>query len=358
MEIIKVVLTGGPCAGKTTALNSIKEYLRGKDIPFITVPETATELILSSMKCEEKLIYMFQSLVLRKQLSKESIAKDYAESFYDFCDKCIIIYDRGILDNKAYLTNKSDFSKLLAKYNLTEIDTIDEYDLVLDLLSLATCKREAYNLLNKARTESPEVATYLDSETSLAWVNHRNLRVIDSSVSLEEESEIILNYIKELLNGKQEKKVRKFLVDDRLSNYDIYDSSNSGKLYVTDYILEGDDDKYNYVLSKREYNYDTSYVYSIYNECDGKVTMIENRKITNDEYYKLLNKYNILDKIERKEINFISNRHKHRLCFYEDYTVLEVEENNLDNELIFPDNLEIIKEITKENGMLKVRKLR
>lgn len=358
MEIIKVVLTGGPCAGKTTALNSIEEYLTANDIPFITVSETATELMLGRMLCHERLIYMFQSLVLRKQLSKESIAEDYAKSAYDDCDKCVIIYDRGILDNKAYLTNKSDFSKLLAKHNLAEINTMDEYDLALDLLSLATCKREAYNLLNKARTESPEVAAYLDAETSLAWVNHRNLRVIDSSVSLEEETETILNYIKELLNGKQEKKVRKFLVDDRLSNYDIYDSSNSGKLYVTDYFLQGDDDRYNYVLSKREYNYDTSYVYSVYSEKDGIITLIENRKITIDEYYKLLNKYSVIDKIERKEVNFISNKHKHKLCFYEDYTVLEVEENNLNNELVLPDNLDIIQEITKENGMVKVRKLR
>ena len=42
MEIIKVVLTGGPCAGKTTALNSIKEYLTKNNIPVFTVPDTAT----------------------------------------------------------------------------------------------------------------------------------------------------------------------------------------------------------------------------------------------------------------------------------------------------------------------------
>ena len=43
--VLRVVLTGGPCGGKTTALPSIAEALRKRGIPTVTVPETATSLV-------------------------------------------------------------------------------------------------------------------------------------------------------------------------------------------------------------------------------------------------------------------------------------------------------------------------
>ena len=43
MIIKKIVLTGGPCAGKTTALGNIKKYLQGKGDPFISINEIATQ---------------------------------------------------------------------------------------------------------------------------------------------------------------------------------------------------------------------------------------------------------------------------------------------------------------------------
>ena len=41
----KVVLTGGPCAGKTSALTKIEEELIEKGYKVFIVSETATELI-------------------------------------------------------------------------------------------------------------------------------------------------------------------------------------------------------------------------------------------------------------------------------------------------------------------------
>ena len=41
-EIKKIVLTGGPCAGKTTALVKIVEYFSGMGYKVFTVPEVPT----------------------------------------------------------------------------------------------------------------------------------------------------------------------------------------------------------------------------------------------------------------------------------------------------------------------------
>ena len=44
-EILKIVITGGPCAGKTSALRRIKERYSKLGFEVVHIPETATELI-------------------------------------------------------------------------------------------------------------------------------------------------------------------------------------------------------------------------------------------------------------------------------------------------------------------------
>ena len=44
-NVKKIVLTGGPCAGKTTALTWINNYFSNRGYNVLFVPETATELI-------------------------------------------------------------------------------------------------------------------------------------------------------------------------------------------------------------------------------------------------------------------------------------------------------------------------
>ena len=65
-----------------------------------------------------------------------------------------------MLDNRAYLP-LYDFEKLLDKYNYKELDILSKYDLVIDLISTATLKQDAY-INDEARSESPEVSALLD----------------------------------------------------------------------------------------------------------------------------------------------------------------------------------------------------
>lgn len=355
MKIIKIVLTGGPCAGKTTAMDSITRYLKENNISLVRVPETATELITNDQfPLGGSTTYDFQSLVLRKQLSKEGIAEDYIKNILKPEGICVILYDRGILDNRAYLNNRTEINELLKKHNLTETEVLDSYDLVLDLLSLATCKKESYNFSNKARIENVDDASKMDVRTTLAWIAHRNLKIIDSSISLEEETKIIIDYVKEILLGNQIRSFKRFLIDDSLSNYKIYNYNNSETLYITDYFMEGTNNNCNYVISKREHNNDISYVYSIYSGNEEKKCIIYDKQITKEMFFELLINNRILKTELRREIDFYDNRQKYVLCFYGDYTILEIEENKQRRELMIPDNLEVIDELG--NDKVKVRK--
>ena len=97
-----IVLTGGPCAGKTTALSELKQCLEERGYKVFILEESATELINKGIKPfgENAIpIYDFQKIIINYQLRKEFLIRLKA-TFYK---NCIILYDRGVIDNKSYL---------------------------------------------------------------------------------------------------------------------------------------------------------------------------------------------------------------------------------------------------------------
>lgn len=183
-QIIKVVLTGGPAAGKTTLTSQImKLFTKERGWRVITIPETASELISGfGIKPFDDCMSMlaFQDFVIGDQLHKEKLALDAAQIVPE--DRILIIYDRAVMDDKAYISDE-EFAATLAKFDdLTEAEVLTHYDLVLHLVTCAKGAEFAYNLDNNARTESLEKARELDDKTLRAWSAHPNLKIIDNSV--------------------------------------------------------------------------------------------------------------------------------------------------------------------------------
>src|SRR5574344_1202059 len=149
--VANIVLTGGPCAGKTTALAKIEEYYQERGYKVLIVNESATELINGGIKPfgEKALdILKFQEVILKYQISKERIYKETA-SQYGENEKIIIIYDRGLIDNKAYI-GQEKFDELLKKLKMQEIDIMDSYDMVIHLVTAADGAKDAYTLSNNS----------------------------------------------------------------------------------------------------------------------------------------------------------------------------------------------------------------
>ena len=82
-KITRIVLTGGPAAGKTTLISRIlKEFKQDEGWKVITIPETATELISGfGIKPFGNCVSMldFQYFVIADQLHKEQLALKAAE---------------------------------------------------------------------------------------------------------------------------------------------------------------------------------------------------------------------------------------------------------------------------------------
>ena len=187
-RVVKIVLTGGPAAGKTTLISRIlKEFKQDDGWKVITVPETATELISQfGIKPFGNCVTMleFQDFVIADQLHKEKLALKAAEMVPE--SNVLIIYDRALMDDKAYITDE-EFRQTIARFDgRTEETVLANYDAVIHLVSCAKGAEFAYNLGNDARTESIEYAREMDDRTLRAWSGHPNLRIIDNSVDFEE----------------------------------------------------------------------------------------------------------------------------------------------------------------------------
>ena len=185
MKITKIVLTGGPGSGKTTMIEALKSNLKEKGYKVIVVNETARELAGEGMATmgDEDYVLEFQDLVLKTQVAKEKSIENFCKNAY--FEDVVILYDRGTLDNKAYLKNEEDFDNLLTKNNLKEIELYDKYNLVINLKSAANLGEEFYKN-DEVRKERNNEAILLDYKTTNAWVLSPNLKIIEPTVDIEE----------------------------------------------------------------------------------------------------------------------------------------------------------------------------
>lgn len=201
MQITKIVITGGPCAGKSTALGYIKNEFSRLGYGVLIIAETATEIInggITPRSCRSADDY--QSLLLHLQLEKEKIYEQAAKNMD--CEKMLIICDRGSLDGKAYMDNES-FSSLLAALNITEAQLRDSYDAVFHLVTAAKGARANYTTANNtARTETVEQAAELDDKVIQAWKGHPYFRIIDNSTDFEQKLQRLVKEIADFLAGQ------------------------------------------------------------------------------------------------------------------------------------------------------------
>lgn len=204
MLVKKICLTGGPSAGKTTALEEIKKHLEEKGYKIYITEEAATNLIENGIKPfgQDAIdMFDFEDLVLCKQLSNEYI---YGRKSLLTNEKCVILCDRGIYDVKAYITD-NEFDILANKYNLKEDEIINNYDLVIHLVTPAKDLKGEYTLENNdARTESIEEAIEKDDGCIHGWSKHPNVHMVHCYPLLQDKINKILDIVDKELNIKYE----------------------------------------------------------------------------------------------------------------------------------------------------------
>lgn len=96
-SLYRVVLTGGPCGGKTTALAKLKERLEEFGFLVVTVPEVATLLFSGGVPLphDEASGFAFQKHLLRLQRELEDAITALARGTGR---RALVVCDRGLMD--------------------------------------------------------------------------------------------------------------------------------------------------------------------------------------------------------------------------------------------------------------------
>jgi predicted ATPase len=182
-QCFTVVLTGGPCGGKSSSLSTISSAARSKGFNVFVVPEVPTMLISGGcvypgVDGGRKLLEYEKGLIELQLQIEESFLRIAASTR----QPSVIIMDRGLLDVPAYLP-PGQWRQVLRDNALTERQLAARYDLVVHLNSAADGAEQFYTIANnQARTETAEEARELDAKIVANWRRaHPNVVVIDNS---------------------------------------------------------------------------------------------------------------------------------------------------------------------------------
>lgn len=346
----KIVLTGGPCGGKTTALSWIQNSLPRYGYKVLFVPETATELIgggATPWECGTNLDY--QRCQMQLQLEKERIFEQAARSMN--YKKLLIICDRGTIDNKAYMTDQ-EFLRLCEELQTNEVELRDRYDAVFHLVTAAKGALSAYtNANNKARKEKPEEAAALDDKLIAAWTGHPHLRVIDNSTGFDEKLKRLLKEILTVLGEPEPLEIeRKYLIEYPDLKW-LEAQPNCRKVDIIQTYLKSDEDE---EIRIRQRGENGNYVYyqTTKRTITGTKRVEIERRLTQKEYLHLLMNADMTKRQIRKTRYCLIYENQYIEIdiypFWSDKAIAEIELSDEQQAFCFPKELKIIREVTDD----------
>ena len=351
-QITKVVVTGGPCAGKSTAMSWIQETFTKKGYHVLFVPETATELITGGVAPWDFANAVdFQRTLMELQRWKEQSFGAAARKMDD--ERVLIVCDRALLDNKAYMTPEV-FAEVLRQLNADEFAMRDSYDAVFHLVTAAKGAEQFYTLSNnKARYESVADAVDIDDKIMASWTGHPHLRVIDNTTEFAEKMIRLIAEISSFLGepGPYEVK-RKFLIQYPDEAY-LESLPNCSKVEIIQTYLKSNDGSEVRIRQRGQHGH---YIYTktIKRKVAPKKRIETETRLTQDEYLNLLIDADTTLRQIRKTRYCLTMRHH---CFeidvygfWPEQAIMCVELHDENEEIEIPAFVNVIREVTGDDN--------
>ena len=348
-QISKIVITGGPCAGKTTAMSWIQNAFTKLGYAVLFVDETATQLItggaapwLSTSNRD------FQLQLLLLQQAKEKAFTEIGKTLKE--NKILIVCDRAAMDNCAYMTEQ-EFGWVLKQMGKNKIEVRDQYDAVFHLVTAAKGAEKYYTLANnQARTETIEEAASLDDRLVAAWTGHPHFRVIDNSTGFEEKMRRLIGEITVFLGEPAPMEIeRKFLISrPKLSM--LEQMQNCEKVDIVQIYLKSEDPDEECRIRQRGSN--GNYIYFMTRKRrTGGIRRVEiEERLSQEEYVSLMVKADpAFHPIYKTRYCLSENSLYYEIDIYpewKDKAIMEIELHSEDQEIVFPESIDVIREVT------------
>ena len=350
MEIRKIVITGGPSAGKTTGLSWIQNSFTKLGYTVLFVSETATEFIsggVTPWTCGTNLEY--QKVQMTLQLEKERLFEQAARTMK--ADKILIVCDRGALDNKSYM-NEEEYAEVLRYVGQSEEELLGRYDAVFHMVTAAKGAEQFYTRENnRARYESVEEAVRQDDRLIEAWSGHPYLRVIDNSVDFYHKLRRLIAEIRLALGEPEPLAIeRKFLIAypdrDRLERM-----PDCRRVEIRQFYLPAktwDEIR----IRQREENGNYIYYKTLKRRLSEFKRLEVEERLSQGEFQSLLREVDPDKKPVSKTRYCLSYEGQYfeidLYPFWKDQAIVEIELSDKNAEVVFPPELKVIREVTKD----------
>lgn len=164
----RIVLTGGPGAGKTAVLELVRHFFcRHVDV----LPEAASILFGGGFRRGRAAPsrQAAQRAIFHVQRELEVVADAEA-------NPAIVLCDRGTVDGAAYWPGPGDFWAALSTTRQAELR---RYDAVIHLRTPPV--RQGYNHQNPVRIETAAEAAAIDERIVKAWAGHPRVFLVEST---------------------------------------------------------------------------------------------------------------------------------------------------------------------------------
>lgn len=169
---LKIVITGGPGGGKTTALDLFQREFK-KEVKI--VPEAATMLFEYGVEkecCPDKLVLLQQSIYEMQRTLESGFRRMYPDR--------LLVCDRGTLDGLAYWPEHE--GSFFETVGTTLEEELARYDAVIFFQTSAS-HGEDIKSNNPYRSEDSKAATELDQKLKSVWERHPNFHYVPNNSS-------------------------------------------------------------------------------------------------------------------------------------------------------------------------------
>lgn len=349
-DIKRIVLTGGPCAGKTTALVRVIEHFSGLGYKVFTIPEVPTMFTQAGMNYltdNSDFFYEGEKATLEIQLSLE-------DKFMKMAQACkspaVIVCDRGTMDISAYMQPEV-WEDITQAVGTSTPELRARYDAVLHLVSAADGAEQFYTTSNNAsRNESADeeglkIARMLDKKVIEAWTGHPHLRVINNNVDFDRKLNRVLKEICDVLGlPRPIEEERKYIVEVIGEMPDVIESDITQTYLVAEPGSE---------VRLRRRGWDGKYVnvHTNKKKVSGSEEIVTERQVSNALYESLLQQADpYRQTIHKVRKSFIWKGQFFELDTYDGplkgLVMLETKGMNCHEDVKFPPFVRFIKDVT------------
>lgn len=187
----RLVLTGGPGAGKTAVLEALKHLLSSQ---VAVLPESAGIVFgggfprlntLAGQRAAQRAIFYVQ-----REL----------ENIADESDIAAVLCDRGLIDAVAYWPGPDDF---WSSVGMTQAEALARYDVVIHLR--VPDAAHGYARMNPLRVESADEAAAIDQRILKAWSAHPRRHIVEATSDFLAKAASVLTIIQRELQGGEKR---------------------------------------------------------------------------------------------------------------------------------------------------------